>query len=94
MGNFNMLVFRALCVKVGGAIRVLPKNIQGIHNRLVQFKKLTRNIIRIKRTPSAAANVLVSPVLPAVRFSCLLRGLCASFQDIISAGKGFLCAPF
>jgi len=45
-------------------------------------------------TPSAAATVRVSHVLPAVRFSCILRGRRASFQDGVAAGKGFLCAPF
>jgi len=29
-----------------------------------------------------------------VRFSCLLRGRGASFQDGVAVGKGFLCAPF
>jgi hypothetical protein len=45
-------------------------------------------------TPSAAATVQVSHALPAVRFSCLLRGRGISSQDGIAAGKGFLCAPF
>ena len=45
-------------------------------------------------TPSAAETVQVSHALPAVRFSCLLRGRGASFQHGAAAGKGFLCAPF
>jgi hypothetical protein len=45
-------------------------------------------------TPSAAVTVQVSHMLPAVHFSCLLRGSGASFQDGVAAGKGFLCAPF
>ena len=49
---------------------------------------------RAKRTPSAAATVQVSHALPAVRFSCLMRGRGASFQDGVAAGKGFLCVPF
>ena len=57
-------------------------------------KKFISNLTRAQRTPSAAATVQVSHALPAVRFSCLLRGRGASFQDGVSARKGFLCAPF
>ena len=57
-------------------------------------KKFISQLIRAKRTPSAAATVQVSHALPAVRFSCLMRGQGASFQDGVAAGKGFLCAPF
>ena len=49
---------------------------------------------RAQRTPPAAKTVQVSQALPAVRFSCLMRGSGASFQDGVAAGKGFLCAPF
>ena len=52
------------------------------------------HLTRAQRSPSAAATVRVSHALPAVRFSCLLRGRGASFQDGVAAGKGFLCAPF
>jgi hypothetical protein len=55
-------------------------------------KKSISQLTQIKRTPSAAATVQVSYVLPAVRFSCLLQGHGASFQDDVAAGKGFLCA--
>ena len=57
-------------------------------------KKFISHLKRAQRTPSAAATVLVSHALPAVRFSCLLRGRGVSFQDDTAAGKGFLCAPF
>ena len=57
-------------------------------------KKFISHLIRTQRTPSAASTVQVSHALPAVRFSCLLRGRKASFQDGVAAGKGFLCAPF
>ena len=57
-------------------------------------KKFISHLTRAQRTPSAAAAVQVSHALPAVRFSCLLRGRAASFQDGVAAGKGFLCAPF
>jgi len=56
-------------------------------------KKSISHLTRAQRTPSAAATVQVSPALPAVHFSCLLRGRGASFQDGVAAGKGFLCAP-
>jgi hypothetical protein len=35
-----------------------------------------------------------SHALPALRFSCLLQDRGTSFQDGVSAGEGFLCAPF
>ena len=57
-------------------------------------KKFISHLTRAKRTPSAATTVQVSHALPAVRFSCLMRGRGASFQDGVAAGKGFLCAPF
>ena len=56
--------------------------------------KFISHLIRAQRTPSAAATVQVSHALPEVRFSCLLRGRGASFQDGVAAGKGFLCDPF
>jgi hypothetical protein len=63
-----------------------------------QFQKLTRNLFltftQAKRTPSSVATVQVSHALPAVRFSCLVRGCGVSFQDGVAAGKGFLCAAF
>jgi len=57
-------------------------------------EKFISHLTRVQRTPSAAATVQVSHALPAVRFSCLLRGRGASFQDGVAAGKGLLCAPF
>ena len=57
-------------------------------------KKFIYHLTRAQRTPSAAATVQVSHALPAVRFSCLLWGRAAGFQDGVEAGKGFLCAPF
>ena len=57
-------------------------------------KKLISHLTRAQRTPSAAATLQVSHALPAVRFSCLMRGREASFQDGVAGGKGFLCAPF
>ena len=57
-------------------------------------KKFISHLTRAQRTPSAAATFQVSHELPTVRFSCLLRGRGASFQDGVVAGKGFVCAPF
>ena len=57
-------------------------------------KKFISHLTRAQHTLSAAATVQVSHALPAVHFSCLLRGCRASFQDGVTAGKGFLCAPF
>ena len=57
-------------------------------------KKFISHLTRAQRTTSAAATIQVSDALPAVRFSCLLRGRGASFQDGVAAGKRFLCAPF
>ena len=57
-------------------------------------KKFISHLTRAQRTPSAAATVQVSQALVAVRFSCLLRGRLASFQDGVAARKGFMCAPF
>ena len=56
----------------------------------VNMKRIS-NLTRAQRTPSAAVAVQVSQALPAVRFSCLLRGRGVSFQDGAAAGKGFLC---
>jgi hypothetical protein len=39
-------------------------------------KKFISQLSRAQCTPSAAAAVQVSHALPAVRFSCLMRGLC------------------
>ena len=76
----------------------LCDEIQGVYKRMMRFLKINKKFIshltRAKRAPSAAATVQVSHALPAVRFSCLMRGHGASFQDGVAAGKGFLCAPF
>ena len=44
-------------------------------------KKSISHLTRAQRTPSPAATVQVSHALPAVRFSCLLRGRVVSLQD-------------
>ena len=56
--------------------------------------KFISHLTRTQRTPSAAAAVQISHALPAVRFSCLLRGRGVSLQGGAAARKGFLCAPF
>jgi len=73
--------------------------IQDIHKRMVPFQKLTRNLFlnlhghNVHRQQHQLSKFLTR-YLPAVRFSCLLRGRGASFQDGVAAGKVFLCAPF
>ena len=57
-------------------------------------KKFISHLTLAKLTPSATATVQVLHALPAVRFSCLLRGRGVSLQDGAAAGRGFLCAPF
>jgi len=54
-------------------------------------KKFISQLTRAQLTPSAATTVQVSHALPAVRFTCLLQGRGARFQDGVAAGKGFLC---
>ena len=70
-----------MCLQMNGAVSKVNK-------------KFISHLTRAKRTPFAAATVQVSHALPAVRFSCLLRGCRASFQDGAAAGKVFLCVPF
>ena len=85
--SFTIKIFHSsnslniMCLQMNGA--VLKVN-----------KKFISHLTRAQRTPSAAATVQVSHALPAVRFSCVLRGRGVSFQDGAAAGKGFLCAPF
>ena len=57
-------------------------------------KKFISHLTRAQRTPSATATVQVYHALPAVSFSCLLRGRGVSFQDGVAAGEGSLCARF
>jgi hypothetical protein len=57
-------------------------------------KKFISHLTRAQRTPTAAATVKLSHALPAVRFSCLLRGRGDSFKEGVAAGKGFLCAQY
>jgi hypothetical protein len=57
-------------------------------------KKFISHLTRAQRAPSATATVQVSHALPAVRFSCLLRGRGAGFQDGVAAEEGVLCDPF
>jgi hypothetical protein len=70
-----------VCTKMNGAV-------SKVNNKFISY------LTRAQPTPSAAATVRVSHALRAVRFSCLLRGRGASFQDGVAAGNGYLCAPF
>ena len=56
-------------------------------------KKFISHLTRAQRTPSAAATVQVLHALPAVRFSCILRGRGVSFQDGVAA-KAFCVLRF
>ena len=80
-GRLQNVNFNRGCLQKNGAVSKVNK-------------KLTSHLTREQRTPSAAETVQVSHALPAVRFSCLMRGRGTSFQDGVVAGKGFLCAPF
>ena len=77
----RVLVAYTECLQINGAVSKVNK-------------KFISHLTRAQRTPSAAATVQVSHALPAVRFSCLLRGRWVSLQDGAAAGKGSLCAPF
>ena len=79
--NYLLIIFYTECLQKNGAVSKINK-------------KFISHLTRAKRTPSAAETVQVSHALPAIRFSCLMRGRGASFQDGAAAGKGFLCAPF
>ena len=75
------LIPYTVCLQMNGAVSKVNK-------------KFISHLTRAQRKPSAAATVQVSHALPAVHFSCLLRGRGASCQDGVAAGKCFLCAPF
>ena len=73
--------YYTVCLQMNGAVSKVNK-------------KFISHLTWAQRTPSAAVTVQVSHALPAVGFSCLLRGHGISLQDGAAAGKGFLCAPF
>ena len=83
-----MLAFAA----VVGCIYTVCLQMNGAGSKV--NKIFISRLTRAKRTPPAVASVQVSHAVPAIRFSCLLRGRGVSFQDGAAAGKGFLCAPF
>ena len=67
---------------------------QGVQKRMVRFQKFISHLTQAQHTPSTAATVQVSHALPAVRFSCLLRGRGVNFKDGVAAGKRLLCVLF
>jgi hypothetical protein len=88
----------ALCAKIAvcGVIWVYP-SVQGILKNNGAVSKVDKKVFhptRAQHTLSVAGTVHVSHALPAVRFSCLLRGRGASCQDGVAAVEGFLCAQF
>jgi hypothetical protein len=74
----------------------IPNTVRSQNNGAVSKvnKKSTSQLTRIIRIPPAATAVKVSHVLPAVRFSCLLRGRGVSIQDGVAAGKAFCVIRF
>ena len=81
LNTYKIIFIYTVCLQMNGVVSKVNK-------------KFISHLTRAQRTPSAAATVQVSHALPAVRFSCLLRGRGVSFQDGVAARKGFLCAPF
>ena len=69
--------------------------IQGIHKRMVQFQKLTRNLFltlhghNVHRQQRQLSKFRMRYQQFASHAYCG-----ASFQDGVAAGKRFLCAPF
>ena len=57
-------------------------------------KKFISHLTRAQRTPSAAATVQVSHALPAVRFSCLLRGQFTVYKMASQKEKAFCVLRF
>jgi D-ribose pyranose/furanose isomerase RbsD len=71
------------------------QEIQGLHKRMVQFQKLTRNLFltfhghNIHRQQRQLSKFLVRYQQFASHAYCG-----AIFQDGVASGKGFPCAPF
>ena len=57
-------------------------------------KKFISHLTRAQHTTLAAATVQASHALPAVRFSCLLQGRGANFQNGVAAGESFCVLRF
>jgi hypothetical protein len=74
--------------------RIIRESTHGIHKRIALFQKLVKKSHPTQHTLSSSRTVHVSYALPAVRFSCLLRGRGTSLQDGVATAESFLCAPF
>jgi hypothetical protein len=57
-------------------------------------KEIISHPTRGQHTLSTAGIAQFSDVLPAIRFSCLLRSRGTSFQDAVAAGQGFCVLRF
>jgi len=68
--EMKFLIFYVFCCSGQGNTGYTQKN--GVVSKV--NKKFISHLTRAQRTPSALATVQVSHALPAVRFSCLLRG--------------------
>ena len=97
-----MIMFRSVIVRMRNISDKICREDQNTYTGCLQMngavskvnKKFISHLTRAQLTPSAAATVQVSHALPAVRFSCLVRGRGVSLQDGATVRKGFLCAPF
>jgi hypothetical protein len=94
--NFDNLWYRYIYIYIYIYIHThTHTHTQRIHKRMVQFRKLTRNVFltlhghNLHRQQRQLSKCLVRYQQFA---SNAYRG--ASFQDGVAAGKGFLCAPF
>ena len=73
----------------------INKTMQGIHKRMVRFKKLTKKLFltlhghNVHRQQRQLSKFLMGYQQFASHAYCR-----ASFQDGVAAGKGFMCAPF
>ena len=73
--------FNTVCLQMNGAVSEVNK-------------KCISHLTRAQRTPSAAATVQVSHALPAVRFSCLLRGAGSVYKMASQQEKAFCVLRF
>ena len=71
------------------------RRIHGIHKRMVRFQKLTRDLfLTLHRHNVYRQQRQLSKFLMRYQQFASHAYCGASFQDGVSAGKGFLCAPF
>ena len=71
-------------------------NIKGIHKRMVRFQKLTINLFLTLHGHNVHRQQQQQLSKFLMRYQQFASHACcgASFQNVVAAGKGFLCAPF